>query len=320
MANNTFLENGFMLGEYRIVRRLSGGGFSSVYQAYGPNGEVLAIKEFLPNSLHLRTSGSEIRFINSREEERFKDGLRAFMDETEIIMKLKHRNVIEILDFFEANGTAYIVMPFEYGLTLAKFISGYKGMLPEQEIVKIIRAICAAVNAFHERGIVHLDLKPGNIWMRPDKEALILDFGTARMVADKKKGAKQPMYTPGYAAPEQHREFFSPNRVGLWTDYYGIGTTMYALINRHAPESSALMLEGGARHCLLADRSCQYSAQLLRMAQTFLQLSWEERKKISLPKLIDEMDAMTFSERDNFFISFYGKNIREAMASVSGNW
>jgi serine/threonine protein kinase len=288
MPNNVALAKGLKLNEYTIAKKLSSGGFSVVYLAYDKEGHPVAIKEFFPNHLHLRTKGTRVDFINMREKHRFQEGLKAFKDETEIVMRLKHRNIIEIINFFEMNGTAYIVMPYEYGMTLSKYIATEKKP-PELEIISIIEGIFSAVQMFHENNIIHLDLKPGNIWLRPNKEALILDFGTARIINDPVKSKQAPMHTPGYAAPEQHKDFFQPQRVGVWTDYYGLGTTLYALIEKSAPEPSPKFLLEESRATILKERRGQYSEKLLETVEYLTQPEWEKRKKIDLKQVIAQL-------------------------------
>lgn len=285
MPNNIGLPKGLKLNEYTIAKRLSAGGFSVVYLAYDKNGMPVAIKEFFPNHLHLRKKGQRIEFINMREKLRFKEGLKAFKDETEIVMKLKHRNIIEIINFFEMNETAYIVMPYEYGMTLSKYISSEKNP-SEAEIVSIIEGIFSAVQMFHENRIIHLDLKPGNIWLRPNKEALILDFGTARIIDDPIKAKQAPMHTPGYAAPEQHKEFFQPQRVGVWTDYYGLGATLYALIEHSSPTPSPEIMMSNEKVDMLYARRGQFSETLLKIVEYLMQPEWDKRKKIDLRSVI----------------------------------
>lgn len=292
MPKNLVLPKGCKLNEsYTIYKKLSSGGFSVVYLAYDKQDQPVAIKEFFPNNLHLRTKGTRIEFINMREKHRFQEGLKGFKDETEIVMKLKHRNIIEIINFFETNGTAYIVMPYEYGMTLSKYISTEKNP-NELEIAHISEGIFSAVQMFHENNIIHLDLKPGNIWLRPNKEALILDFGTARIINDPVKSKQPPMHTPGYAAPEQHKEFFHPSRVGVWTDYYGLGATLYALIDRSSPPLSPKLLESGEKIDLFNQRKGQFSEKLIKIAEYLMQTGWEERKKIILKDIILEFNKI----------------------------
>ena len=291
MPNNVALPKGYKLNEYTIAKKLSAGGFSVVYLAYDKLGQPVAIKEFFPNHLHLRTKGVNIDFINMREKHRFQEGLKGFKDETEIVMKLKHRNIIEIINFFETNGTAYIVMPYEYGMTLSKYIAIEKNA-SELELISIAQGIFSAVQMFHENNIIHLDLKPGNIWLRPNKEALILDFGTARIINDPIKSKQPPMHTPGYAAPEQHKEFFQPNRVGVWTDYYGLGTTLFALLDKNSPQPSPPLLIKSESNNLLEKRKGQYSYALLEIAEHLMQLEWEKRKKINLLNIIERLERI----------------------------
>ena len=291
MANNVSLPKGLKINEYTIAKKLSLGGFSVVYLAYNKSGMPVAIKEFFPNHLHLRKSGYRVDFINMREKHRFQEGLKAFKDETEIVMKLKHKNIIEIVNFFEMNGTAYIVMPYEYGMTLSKYISTETSH-NEQEITSIIEGVFSAVQMFHEHNIIHLDLKPGNIWLRPNKEALILDFGTARIINDPIKSKQPPMHTPGYAAPEQHKEFFQPSRVGVWTDYYGLGATLYALLEKSSPIPSPELLLNSTRVNITERRKGQFSNGILNIVDYLMQTEWDKRKKINLKEVIESLSKI----------------------------
>ena len=308
MANNLVLPKGFKLNEYVINKKLSSGGFSVVYLAYNKSGQPVAIKEFFPNHLHLRTKGTRIDFINMREKHRFQEGLKGFKDETEIVMRLKHRNIIEIINFFEMNGTAYIVMPYEYGMTLSKYISTEKDAT-EMEIISIIEGIFQAVQMFHDNNIIHLDLKPGNIWLRPNKEALILDFGTARIIDDPVKSKQPPMHTPGYAAPEQHREFFQPQRVGVWTDYYGLGTTLFALMERGTPKPSPNFLLNGSSITMLEERKGQFSEKLLKLVEYLTQPDWEKRKHIVLKDVIMQLKKIKPIQKTEMFTDSLYRNM-----------
>lgn len=311
MANNIALPKNYKLNDYTLSRKLSTGGFSIVYLAYDKNGLPVAIKEFFPNSLHLRSKGTHVDFINMREKHRFQEGLKAFKDETEIVMRLKHKNIIEIINFFETNGTAYLVMPYEYGCTLSKYITTEKDS-SEQEILSIISGIFSAVQMFHDNNIIHLDLKPGNIWLRPNKEALILDFGTARIIDDPIKSKQPPMHTPGYAAPEQHKEYFLPQRVGVWTDYYGLGATLYALIERKTPEPSAILKEQDRPIKLLDARRGQVSRQTIEIIEELMQLGWERRYNINLKEIIQKINRTKAPKEIQLFTSSLNNMVIDA--------
>lgn len=322
MPNNIGLPKGHKLNEYVISQSLGGGGFSMVYLAYDKKGNPLAIKEFFPKVLNLRKEGTRIKFINMREKQKFQAGLKDFKDETEIVMKLKHRNIIEIVNFFEENETAYIAMPFEYGYTLSKYIT-VEHDNTEQDIINIIIGIFEAVQMFHENKIIHLDLKPGNIWLRPNKEALILDFGSARIYDDPEKSKKPPMFTPGYAAPEQQRKYFKPDRIGTWTDYYGLGATLYALLDRTSPVDAVKLLSNKEnlsqedlkkfeRYPLTKAREGQFNKRLLEIADELMTLEWDLRKKISLPKIIEELKKMQPVNKVPLVTELFTKDMLEA--------
>jgi hypothetical protein len=292
ITKNIALPRHFKLNDYTIYKKLSTGGFSIVYLAYDKNNMPVAIKEFFPTNLHLRSHGTKIDFISMRDKFRFRDGLVAFKDETEIVMKLKHKNIIEIINFFEMNDTAYIVMPYEYGQTLSKYITVEKD-LTEKEMLPIIEGLFSAVQVFHENNIIHLDLKPGNIWLRPNKEALILDFGTARVLGDSAKSKQPPAYTKGYAAPEQHREFFQASRIGVWTDYYGLGATLYALIEKSSPNPSPELLLNEVKQDIVQKRKGQISVELLKIVEDLMTPEWEKRKKINLKEMIQQIRSIS---------------------------
>jgi len=288
MSNNIPLPKGYKLNEYVISKKLSYGGFSIVYLAYTKDYKPVAIKEFFPNHLHLRSKGTHIDFINIREKRRFQEGLNTFKDETEIVMKLKHNNIIEIINFFEMNGTAYLVMPYEYGCTLSKFLS-LEEDINEKEIITIAEGVFSAVQTLHEHNIIHLDLKPGNIWLRPNKEALILDFGSAKIINDPITSKRPPMYTPGYAAPEQHKEFWQPSKVGIWTDYYGLGAILYALVEKKPPPISVELVTNNKFISLKEKRKGQVGDQILQIIEILMDTDWNKRKNIDLRKIITKL-------------------------------
>lgn len=292
MSNqNITLAKGFQLGDYKIIKKISSGGFSIVYLGHTSEGSPVAIKEFFPSSLHLRTKGSAIDFINMREKHKFNEGLKAFRLEMELVTRLKHRNIIEITNYFETNGTAYIVMPYEYGMTLSKYISSNLD-ISESDILYISKGVFSAINMLHENNIIHLDLKPGNIWIRPNKDALILDFGTARDTDDEEKKKTPPMFTPGYAAPEQHKQYFKPEHIGFWTDLYGLGTTMYALIEKTAPLPADELMKQNIKKNLFDYYYGKYSKETLEIISELMQLEIKKRKQIDLNAIIKKIDKI----------------------------
>jgi serine/threonine protein kinase len=284
MANKE-LPVGYKINGYTISKKISYGGFSIVYLAFDNKDCPYAIKEFFPNNLHLRSSGTVISYINETERTRFESGLKAFKTEAEIVMNIKHDNIIDIINFFETNGTAYLVMPYEYGMTLNRYIA-LNSKMNENILISVAVDIFSAIKKFHDNKIVHLDLKPGNIWIRPNGEALILDFGAARDLDDLEKNKKLPLHTPGYAAPEQHKEYFRPSRIGPWSDYYGLGATLFALIEKRPPALSVDYLKQNNRVSIVKDRMAQYDLNLLNLITYLMQPEWGKRKMINFSNVI----------------------------------
>lgn len=291
MANIALPKN-YKLLDYKIERKISSGGFSIVYLGYTKEGAPVAIKEYFPSTLHLRSKGQQISFNNLRDKSKFNSGLKAFREEMEIVSKLKHKNIIEITNYFECNGTAYIVMPYEYGMGLNRYI-GQRDFIEEQDIINIIIGVFSAISLLHKNNIVHLDLKPGNIWLRPNKEALILDFGTARIINDEEEMKKNPpMFTPGYAAPEQHRQFFSPEKIGYWTDLYGLGTTLYSLLQRKSLTPADKLIAKNQTVEIVKERYGIYNKELLEIVEDLTQLDIKDRKKLNLDKIIEKIQSI----------------------------
>ena len=181
-------------------------------------------------------------------------------------------------------------MPYEYGMGLNRYIS-QRGFLEEKDVINIMIGICSAISLLHDHNIVHLDLKPGNIWLRPNKEALILDFGTARIISENEEEIKknQPMFTPGYAAPEQHKEFFAPEFIGYWTDLYGLGTTLYSLLQNKSLTPANILIQENKKIEIVKDKYGIYSKDLLEIVEDLTKIEMVDRKKINLNKIIEKL-------------------------------
>ena len=147
--SNIPLPNNIILKDYTILKRISSGGFSFVY--LGMNNytkEIVAIKEYMPNSITIRNKGMDVYITNKKDKIRFELGLEQFFNEMSIISHINHHNIIQILDYFEANNTAYIVTPYEYGMPLDSYIQSlirYNKRFTESKMLKIIIGILEAI-------------------------------------------------------------------------------------------------------------------------------------------------------------------------------
>lgn len=232
------LPTGTLLENYRIERQISSGGFSIVYLAFIDETPV-AIKEYLPQALARRApDGLHVEPVDAGAAG-FSHGLSCFFEEARALSLIRHPHVVEVLNFFRANGTAYMVMRLERGRTLREHARAQRGRIAESTFCTLFNALLDGLGAVHQHGLLHLDIKPANIWLRCDLTPVLLDFGAARFALDLGPPAPRAMYTPGYAAPEQYHGRYT---LGPWTDIYATGACMYATLARAAPQDAETRL------------------------------------------------------------------------------
>ena len=243
-------ESSLQGGRYRIVRMLGSGGFGITYLGTQTGLERnIVIKEFFMTDYCLRDEYSNLITVptvsNVEFVERFKD---KFLKEARHIAQLKHPNIVNIIDVFEENGTAYYVMDFIEGGSLVEKVQR-EGSLPENVAKRYILQIADALNYIHQRYMNHLDVKPGNIMLSRNDNAILIDFGLSKQY-DSQTG-HQTSTTPvgishGYAPMEQYKEGgvseFSPE-----TDIYSLGATLYYLLTGARPPVSQEINEDGLR-------------------------------------------------------------------------
>ncbi len=257
---NQPLPSGFQLEGYRIDRQLSLGGFSIVYLAYDEEGVPVAIKEYLPHALSLRTAGNVTPKIPEEHVAAFRHGMKCFFEEGRALAHLNHPNVVRVLNFFRANETVYLVMQYEHGRTLQEHIKLHKGQLGENFVRNVFARLMNGLREVHTRKLLHLDIKPSNIYLRNDGTPVLLDFGAARQTMAADSAVLKPMYTPGFAAPEQ---FHHRDELGPWTDIYAIGASIYACLAGVTPQSSDLRLDRDTLVPAAKRWRKKYSQQLL---------------------------------------------------------
>ena len=220
---NCALPAGFQLDQYRIVRQLSLGGFSIVYLAEDELGTQVAIKEYLPNSLALRKEGETEPQVSEEHLPAFRYGMKCFFEEGRALAKLMHPNVVRVLNFFRSNGTVYMVMQFERGRTLHDMIQKHRGQLKESFIRAVFVRMLNGLREVHAHKLLHLDIKPSNIYLRADGTPVLLDFGASRQTLMVEQPILKPMYTPGFASPEQYDR---RDQLGPWSDIYSVGASL----------------------------------------------------------------------------------------------
>ena len=304
---NQALPAGFQLDQYRIDRQLSLGGFSIVYLAYDEDGTPVAIKEYLPNSLALRGEGEIEPNISADHEAAFRYGMKCFFEEGRALAKLMHPNVVRVLNFFRANNTVYMVMQFERGRTLHDYVHKHRDDLRERFMRGVFTRM---LNGLRE---VHLDIKPSNIYLRTDGTPVLLDFGAARQTLVTGQPMLKPMYTPGFASPEQ---FAGREALGPWSDVYSVGASFYACLGGSAPPRSDERVKKDSFVPATKAFANRYTDQLLETIDWCLQLDPLKRPQsvYALQKALvqrgpnETMPASWFADMGSRLKSFIGRS------------
>ena len=284
---NHALPSGFQLDAYRIERQLSLGGFSIVYLATDENGQFVAIKEYLPNTLALRSDGEIRPQISEEHMPAFRYGMKCFFEEGRALARLSHANVIRVLNFFRANDTVYMVMEYEHGRTLQELIQKNRAVVTENFLRNVFTKLLNGLREVHAHKLLHLDLKPSNIYMRNDYTPVLIDFGAARQTLAVDTPMLKPMYTPGFASPEhyQQRELLGP-----WSDIYSVGASMYACLDGAAPQAADERLRKDTLKPAMARWEGQYSDRLLEIIDWCLSLNhlYRPQSVFALQKALTE--------------------------------
>jgi serine/threonine protein kinase len=268
------LPTGFLLGEYTIDRKIGGGGFSLVYLAFDQAGQPVAIKEYLPDGMVTRSESGAVKPISEEKEKYFRQGMKYFFDEGRTLANIRHPNVVEVTNFFRANDTVYMVMRYERGKTLQRHIYDMRDEPMREGFIRgVFIQLLNGLREIHARRLLHFDIKPSNIYIRQDASPLLIDFGAARqsVLGDQKY---VPMYTPGFAAPEQYNQ---RDRLGPWTDIYGIGASMYACVAKRPPPPSNERLEQDKLVPVAKEYAGVFSGDFLDLIDSLLRLPYTDR-------------------------------------------
>ncbi len=262
------------IGGYRVVRRLSSGGFGVVYLAVGREGQQVAIKEYLPSALTTRAAGELVPQVAPEKLSLYRLGLKSFFEEGRSLAQISHPSVVSVLNFFRQNETVYMVMNYLEGATLQDFIVTARELkkqkvFRESTIRSLFDEILRGLRIVHQHKMLHLDLKPANIFITDDNRAVMLDFGAAREVINKEGDFTRPMYTPGFAAPEMYRR---DSAMGPWTDIYAIGACIYSCMHGHPPNDAPQRLEKDRLALSLTRMRGVYSDNLIEMVEWCMSL------------------------------------------------
>ena len=297
------LPPGTVIDTYRVEKLISRGGYSLVYLARDSEEGLVVIKEYLPDALATRAAGSLEPQVNPEGQGKFNTGMRSFLAEAKLLARIRHPNVVSVLNFSKAHGTAYLVMRHEEGCSLHEHIvrKAKAGAPIREEFLRgVFVRLLAGLREVHKQKLLHLDLKPANIFLRRDGNPVLLDFGAARWGLGEAQVNLGNIYTLGFAAPEQQQ---ADGELGPWTDIYAIGATLYSCLSGGVtPLAADRRLKGEVLPPAEVRWARQYSPQLLELIDWCLRLPIMARpqsiyalQKVLSGELLDIVDPSWFS-------------------------
>ncbi len=224
-------------GRYLIGTILGIGGFGVTYKAFDIRlNTVVAIKEYFPQNLATRIPGeSQLRGFWGKEEEHYNINKQKFIEEGKMLAKFAgDSHIVNVLDNFLDNNTAYIVMEYVSGVNLKEYISEQGGTLTNNQVIAISMELLQGIKSIHSKGIIHRDISPDNIYIMDHEKVKILDFGAAKF-SENEEWTQSVVVKKGYAPPEQYRNNMKQS---VQTDLYAVGATMYKMLTGITPEES----------------------------------------------------------------------------------
>lgn len=239
------LTPGTRIDTLRIDRVLGRGAFGITYLVTDTVlASPFALKEFLPDGLATRSADNRLAARDEGSRELFAAGMQHFLAEGRTVARLNHPNVVKVFRCFEANGTAYLLMPYYRGEALHTLLSR-GGTLSEEEAIALSRPLLDATDYIHRNGVIHQDIKPANIYITEDGEPILLDFGAAGQRLHATASTRRRLGSEGYAAIEQSEP---DGHIGPWTDIYGLAATLYRCVSGQLPVAAGQRLSALAGH------------------------------------------------------------------------
>ena len=233
-------------GKFAILKVLGQGGFGITYEASNTKiGKRVAIKELFLDNIYLRGNDDATVTVTSEEKRNlFERQKNRFIQEAGKLAQLSHPHIVAVHDLFEENGTAYYVMDYIEGESLAAHLARTGQPMKENEVLNILNQVLDALAYLHAQKppLLHLDIKPDNLMRKEDGNIVLIDFGASKnMPQDGKELSTTLAYTPCFA-PQEKIDYDMKN-IGPWTDFYSLGATMYNLLTNKRPPNTTELLK-----------------------------------------------------------------------------
>jgi len=269
---------GTRLGEFELTHRIGEGGFSIVYLAWDHTLERrVALKEYMPSSIATRVGPTQISPRSERHRETFEAGLKSFINEAKLLARFDHPAMVKVFRFWEAHGTAYMIMPFYEGVTMRDTVRAMPHPPGEDWLLELLGPLTEALGVIHAEQCYHRDIAPDNIMLlAADGKPLLLDFGAARRVIGDMTQALTVILKPGYAPVEQYAEVPGMKQ-GAWTDVYALAAVVYWTITGKTPPPSVGRMLSDSWVPLAQCAAGRYDASFLDAVDRALAVRPEDR-------------------------------------------
>ncbi len=235
------LPTGSRLGEFEVVSLLGVGGFGMVYKAFDHSLQrFVAIKEYMPTALAARAQGQSLWVRSSSHEQSFQAGLASFVAEARLLAQFDHPSLVKVFRFWEANQTAYMVMPLYGGMTLKQARAHMRAPPPEAWLRKVLWSTLGALRVLHDGNTLHRDISPDNIFLQDTGAPVLLDLGAARHAITDHSHRLTAVLKVNYAPIEQYNDEGNDLRQGPWSDLYSVGAVVHGCLCNDTPLPATL--------------------------------------------------------------------------------
>jgi len=273
--NDQALPLGTRLVDYRLDAVIGHGGFGITYRAFDTQlAKFVAIKEYFPVEFAMRRPDGQVAPRGTRFTDDFVWGRERFLDEARALARFRHAHIVPVLRYFEANGTAYTVMEFEDGRSVAQLLRAPNRRLQPDEVRRLAEGLLSGLRAVHAQGFLHRDIKPSNIIVRNDGVPVLIDFGAARQAMGGRTRTLTSILTPQYAPIEQYA---LDGKQGPWSDIYSTAAVLHHTITGFPPPDAASRVGNDPYRPLSVTHADRFDPALLAAVDRGLAFTPEER-------------------------------------------
>jgi len=265
---------GSMLMEYRIDRILGAGGFGITYLAFDTHLEKrVALKEYLPAVIAARAPSGSVVPLSASQQNDYQWGMERFLHEARTLARFSHPNIVRVNRFFQAHGTACMVMDYEDGESLKQML-GRERTLPEPWLKAMLGPLLEGLERIHAGGFLHRDIKPDNLFIRTDGSPVLIDFGAARQAIGNASQHLTAIVSPGFAPFEQYSAG-SPQ--GPWSDLYALAGVLFQAVTGSRPPDAVSRIKGDTLRTALAPARQNYSTDFIQAIEWGMEVDEKQR-------------------------------------------